>query len=113
MPLAPFDELDQAGLRVLGFTIDVTRDGELAFVAGQMQVLLHRSDKSGEDWLTLIITLPNGREFVAHAPRDELKDIADEAFGVKPAGKSLAAAECAPLVLRVQQTADRSPPKQS
>ena len=46
MPLAPFDELDQAGLRVLGFTIDVTRDGELAFVAGQMQVLLHRSDKS-------------------------------------------------------------------
>ena len=62
MPLAPFDELDQAGLRVLGFTIDVTRDGELAFVAGQMQVLLHRSDKSGEDWLTLIITLPNGRE---------------------------------------------------
>ena len=80
MPLAPFDELDQAGLRVLGFTIDVTRDGELAFVAGQMQVLLHRSDKSGEDWLTLIITLPNGREFVAHAPRDELKDIADETF---------------------------------
>ena len=43
MPLEPFDELDQAGLRVLGFTIDVTRDGELAFVAGQMQVLLHRS----------------------------------------------------------------------
>jgi hypothetical protein len=30
--------------------------------------------------LTLIITLPNGREFVAHAPREELKDIADEAF---------------------------------
>jgi hypothetical protein len=81
MPLAPFDELDQAGLRVLGFTIDVTREqGELAVVAGQMEVLLHRSDKSGEDWLTLIITLPNGREFVAHAPRDELKDIADEAF---------------------------------
>jgi hypothetical protein len=26
------------------------------------------------------LTLPNGREFVAHAPRDELKDIADEAF---------------------------------
>ena len=81
MPLEPFDELDQAGLRVLGFTIDVTREhGELAIVAGQMEVLLHRSDKSGEDWLTLIITLPNGREFVAHAPRDELKDIADEAF---------------------------------
>ena len=81
MPLAPFDELDEVGLRVLGFTIDVTREqGELAVVAGQMEVLLHRSDKSGEDWLTLIITLPNGREFVAHAPRDELKDIADEAF---------------------------------
>ena len=79
MPLAPFDELDQAGLRVLGFTIDVTRDGELAFVAGQMQVLLHRSSIVA-DQLTLIITLPNGREFVAHAPRDELKDIADEAF---------------------------------
>ena len=79
MPLAPFDELDQAGLRVLGFTIDVTRDGELAFVAGQMQVLLHRSGICA-DQLTLIITLPNGREFVAHAPRDELKDIADEAF---------------------------------
>ena len=79
MPLAPFDELDQAGLRVLGFTIDVTRDGELAFVAGQVQVLLHRSGICA-DQLTLIITLPNGREFVAHAPRDELKDIADEAF---------------------------------
>ena len=79
MPLEPFDELDQAGLRVLGFTIDVTRDGELAFVAGQMQVLLHRSGICA-DQLTLIITLPNGREFVAHAPRDELKDIADEAF---------------------------------
>jgi hypothetical protein len=79
MPLEPFDELDQAGLRVLGFTIDVTRDGELAFVAGQMQILLHRSG-IGADLLTLIITLPNGREFVAHAPRDELKDIADEAF---------------------------------
>ena len=26
MPLEPFDELDQAGLRVLGFTIDVTRE---------------------------------------------------------------------------------------
>ena len=79
MPLEPFDELDQAGLRVLGFTIDVTRDGELAFVAGQMQVLLHRSGIYA-DQLTLIITLPNGREFVAHAPRAELKDIADEAF---------------------------------
>jgi len=80
MPLEPFDELDQAGLRVLGFTIDVTREhGELAVVAGQMQVLLHRSG-IGADQLTLIITLPNGREFVAHAPRDELKEIADEAF---------------------------------
>jgi hypothetical protein len=55
MPLEPFDELDQAGLRVLGFTIDVTRDGELAFVAGQMQVLLHRSGIYA-DQLTLIIT---------------------------------------------------------
>jgi hypothetical protein len=80
MPLEPFDELDQAGLRVLGFTIDVTREhGELAVVAGQMVVLLHRSG-IGADQLTLIITLPNGREFVAHAPRDELKEIADEAF---------------------------------
>ena len=44
MPLEPFDELDQTGLRVLGFTIDVTREqGELAVVAGQMEVLLHRS----------------------------------------------------------------------
>ena len=92
MPLAPFDELDQAGLRVLGFTIDFTREqGELAVVAGQMEVLLHRSDKSGEDWLTLIITLPNGREFVAHAPRDELKDFemcrtcARRGFGGTPA----------------------------
>jgi hypothetical protein len=34
----------------------------------------------GADQLTLIITLPNGCEFVAHAPRDELKEIADEAF---------------------------------
>ena len=81
MPLKPFDELDQAGLRFLGFTIDVTRDGELAFVAGQMQVLLHRSGASiGADQLTLIITLPNGREFVAHAPRDELKEAADDAL---------------------------------
>ena len=28
MPLEPFDELDQTGLRVLGFTIDVTREKE-------------------------------------------------------------------------------------
>jgi hypothetical protein len=84
MPLELFDEQDQAGLRVLGFTIDVTREhGELAVVEGQMQVLLHRSGIGagiGADQLTLIITLPNGCEFVAHAPRDELKDIADEAF---------------------------------
>src|SRR3954468_23379702 len=46
-------------------------------VAGQMKVELHRSGIGagiGADQLTLIITLPNGREFVAHAPRDELKD---------------------------------------
>ena len=35
MPLEPFDELDQTGLRVLGFTIDVTREqGELAVSRG-------------------------------------------------------------------------------
>src|SRR3954447_16892866 len=60
--------------------VQILEAGSLAVVAGQMEVLLHRSDTSGEDWLTLIITLPNGREFVAHAPRDELKDIADETF---------------------------------
>jgi hypothetical protein len=48
-------------------------------VAGEMKVELHRSGIYA-DQLTLMITLPNGREFVAHAPRDELKDIADEAF---------------------------------
>jgi hypothetical protein len=57
--------------------------GELAVVSGQMKVELHRSGIGagiGADQLTLIITLPNGREFGAHASRDELKDIADEAF---------------------------------
>ena len=52
-------------------------------VAGQMKVELLRSGIGagiGADQLTLIITLPNGCEFVAHAPRDELKEIADEAF---------------------------------
>jgi hypothetical protein len=42
--LLPFDEQDQAGLRFLGFTIVVRREqGELAVVAGQMKVELHRS----------------------------------------------------------------------
>jgi len=80
MPLEPFDEKDQEGLRFLGFTISVTREqGDIAVVAGEMKVELHRSGIYA-DQLTLIITLPNGREFVAHAPRDELKEIADEAF---------------------------------
>ena len=48
-------------------------------VAGEMKVELHRSG-IGADQFTLIITLPNGHEFVAHTPRDGLKDIADEAF---------------------------------
>jgi hypothetical protein len=47
-------------------TIDFGAQGELAVVAGQMKVELHRSGIGvgiGADQLTLIITLPNGREF--------------------------------------------------
>jgi hypothetical protein len=47
--LLPFDEQDQAGLRFLGFTIDVRREqGELAVVAGQMKATpqASRADQS-------------------------------------------------------------------
>jgi hypothetical protein len=58
MPLAPFDELDQAGLRVLGFTIDVTRDGELAF---QFPAWLQRTEPSGKRGVRLIQRLSPGK----------------------------------------------------
>ena len=71
-----------------------------------MQVLLHRSGIGagiGADQLTLIITLPNGCEFVAHAPRDELKDIADEAFDEVKPGAGPFALHFSPLVQQAKR----------
>jgi hypothetical protein len=51
----------------------VTRDGELAVLAGSMKIELHRT--RGSDQLTLAVTLPGGGEIVAFIPRHEWTDI--------------------------------------
>jgi hypothetical protein len=52
-----FDEQDREALRLLGFTMSITGNRELAVVQGEMKVLIHTS---GDDQFALIITLPNG-----------------------------------------------------
>ena len=79
--LAPFDEQDQEGLRFLGFTISVTRNGERAVVTGEMKVEIYRSG-AGEDELTLVITLPNGQEIAEAVRREMLQEAADDSRDV-------------------------------
>jgi hypothetical protein len=73
VPLKPFEQLDTEALRILGFTISVTRDGELAAVKGEMKAEIYRSGDE-LDQFVLVVTLPCGEGFVATLPRDELRD---------------------------------------
>jgi len=73
--LTQFDEEDQEALRILGFTITIMPgESEMAALSGDMQVAIQRS---GEDQLALVITLPNGREIAALTLRELLHEALD------------------------------------
>jgi hypothetical protein len=67
--LLKFDEQDQKALRILGFSIDNTPNGELAELRGEMKLEIWRSDN---DQLALMITLPAGGEITAMIPHSTL-----------------------------------------
>ena len=67
--LLKFDEQDQKALRILGFSIDNTPNGELAELRGEMKLEIWRSDN---DQLALMITLPAGGEITAMIPHATL-----------------------------------------
>jgi hypothetical protein len=78
--LTPFDEQDTEALRILGFTVSVTRNSELAVLfMGERKIVIYR--QSGpDDQLVLVITMLGGHEIVATIPRETLWDgILDDA----------------------------------
>ena len=59
-----FNTQDQEALRILGFTVATTRDGEVAFLEGEMRISIIR----GAGRLSMAITLPGGGEIAAIIP---------------------------------------------
>jgi hypothetical protein len=68
-----FNTQDQEALRILGFTVATTRDGEVAFLEGEMRISIIR----GAGRLSMAITLPGGGEIAAIIPPAVLLEAAE------------------------------------
>ena len=68
-----FNTQDQEALRILGFTVATTRDGEVAFLECEMRISIIR----GAGRLSMAITLPGGGEISAIIPPAVLLEAAE------------------------------------
>jgi hypothetical protein len=60
-----FNAQDKEALRILGFTIAINRDADVATLEGEMKIVIIRATKG--DRLSIATTLPGGGEITAIA----------------------------------------------